>query len=177
MINGSKDDLMYEGCALACVAMVLNNQGAKTTYNITDYRTGYYGKAYADPFTVAMVNANLTSVTSSNSTSLGAYINNWSTIATAFGKTANLSHTATWSNAVSLVSSYPKGVIVKFVKKDSNNKDVPHYVVLTKSSNSAGYAMYDPGTKENSGNGMTWENSYTKGNYTQSQVTQVITIS
>ena len=177
MINGSTDDLMYEGCALACIAMVLNNQGAKTTYNITDYRTGYYGKAYADPFTVAMVNAGLTSVTSSNSTSLAAYINNWGTIASAFGKTVNNSHTATWDNAVNLVSSNPNGVIVKFIKKDSKGNDVPHYVVLTKSSNSAGYVIYDPGTNGASGNGKTWENSYTKNNYTQSQVKQVITIS
>ncbi len=177
MINGSTEDLMYEGCALACIAMVLNNQGAKTTYNITDYRTGYYGKAYADPFTVAMVNADLTSVTSSNSTSLAAYINNWGTIASAFGKTVNKSHTATWDTAVDLVSSYPNGVIVKFIKKDSSGSDVPHYVVLTKSSNSAGYVIYDPGTNGASGNGKTWENSYTKNNYTQSQVKQVITIS
>ncbi len=177
MINGEKGDLMYQGCALACIAMVLNNQGAKTTYNITDYRTGYYGKAYADPFTVAMVNAGLTSVTSSNSTSLAAYINNWGTIASAFGKTVNNSHTATWDNAVNLVSSNPNGVIVKFIKKDSKGNDVPHYVVLTKSSNSAGYVIYDPGTNGASGNGKTWENSYTKNNYTQSQVKQVITIS
>jgi len=177
MINGSKDDLMYQGCALACIAMVLNNQGAKTTYDITDYRTGYYGKAYADPFTVAMVNANLKSVTSSNSTSLRAYINSWSNIATAFGKTVNTSHTATWNNAVSLVSSYPQGVIVKFLKYDSKGNEVTHYVVLTKSSTSAGYAMYDPGTSGNSGSGKTWENSYTSTNYTKSQVVQVITIS
>lgn len=175
-INGSTEDLMYEGCALACIAMVLNNQGAKTTYNITDYRTGYYGKAYADPFTVAMVNADLTSVTSSNSTSLAAFIKDWGTIASAFGKTVDNSHTATWDTAVGLVSSNPNGVIVKFIKKDSGGNDVPHYVVLTKSSNSAGYVIYDPGTNGASGNGKTWENSYTKNNYTQSQVKQVITI-
>lgn len=188
MINDSTNDYMYQGCAIASVAMVLHNLNAKTVDTIVDFRTGFKGHAFADPFTVAMANISATDspeYTNSrynyNTSQSVIAINSWAGIASKFGKTANTSHTATWTNAVSLVSSYPQGVIVKFRKYITDSKgntvEKPHYVVLTKASNTEGYLIYDAGKNNSSANGKTWNNSYTSQNYSPDQVVDVITIS
>lgn len=143
MINGTswpKGDYMDEGCAIASIAMVLNNLNAKRT--CTDFRLGTYMQQPADPFTVMMANIQKSTAPTYNSSSKeynytinsslnhnpvyinasSKYSNNWSEISTKFGvgeftSTTNISI----SNISLLLSQHPEGIIA-----DVGN----HYVVI-----------------------------------------------
>lgn len=189
--KGAVADYMGDGCAITCASMVLRNMNALTSSNYTDFRTGYYGKCYADPYIVAMANIGTTSAPTwqseeskygytSSKNPVYMRTDSWSQIATAFGKKATFHSNPTWSKAVELVSSYPQGVIVRFQKtKGENGTDyTSHYVVLAKSGD--GYLVYDPGTAQTGkGKGVSWSNAYvnTTMKFTQLKVTEIITIS
>jgi len=194
ILNNSNDDLMIKACPVTCAAMVLRNLNAVTSSNITDFRTGYYGKSYADPFIVAMANIGVTTAPTAMSNGTYRYTStrkpyymyedSWDNVASYFNKTVDTEHEATWSNLQSMLSEkisstsnvfkYKQGIIVHF-KHTSKGE---HYVVFTPTS--SGYEIYDPGTQgSNAGEGVTsWTNAYfyTTWGFTTSDIKEIITI-
>lgn len=176
----TRTDLMISGCAITSIAMVLHNMNAKTTQKITDYRTGYYGYMYADPFTVYMAHNNVTSIsnpyTPSYSIDLRYYdddngVTHVSNIESYFGKTITV-HSGNINDAKNELAAHPQGVIIRFPG---------HYVVMSPSNNSDGYVIYDPGTSnESTGNGVAFDNAYCHTSpsfgYNRSDVWQYILI-
>ncbi len=171
---------MGSGCALCSIAMVLHNMNAHTKNNITDNRTGFVGKQYADPLTVYMARNNLTvQPTSASSSKIALQYNADGTkvlnIGEYFGKTISRKTNATLSTVKTALNNNPYGVVVR-LKKGSNS----HYVVFYKASNSDGFVVYDPGTGQASkGNGVTFSNSYSAINlsFTTNDISELITIS
>ncbi len=180
MINASKSDQMYQGCAIASVAMVLHNLGAKTTNRIVDFRTGFNGYATADPFTVGMANIGVTSAPTTTTSGFNYQtssniiaINNWTNLVGAFGKTITSDvTTSTWSDITKKLAANPQGVIVKF----QNSTYGPHFVVFVPASNTDGFVIYDVGTSTTAGYGKTWASSYTSTRYAKTDLQRVITI-
>jgi hypothetical protein len=167
------------GCAICSIAMVLHNMNAHTKNNITDGRTDFVGKQYADPLTVYMARNNLTVQPDSASSSTlelqydsnGQILN----IGNYFNKTITRKTGATLSTVKTALNSNPYGVVVRF--GTGNNS---HYVVFYKASNSDGFVVYDPGTGTASkGNGVPFNNSYAAINrsFTTNDITELITIS
>ena len=170
---------MGSGCALCSIAMVLHNMNAHTKNNITDNRTGFKGKQYADPMTVYMARNNLTvQPTSASSSNIGLqYDNNGQilNIGNYFNKTITRNTNATLSTVKTALNSNPYGVVVRLQKGSDS-----HYVVFYKASNSDGFVVYDPGTGTASkGNGVTFSNSYSAINrsFTTGDISELITIS
>lgn len=172
--------VMGGGCAICSIAMVLHNMNAHTQSNITDNRTGFVGKQYADPLTVYMARNNLTvQPTSASSSKLELEYNSNGTkvlnIGEYFGKTITRKTNANLSTVKSALSSNPYGVVVRLQKGSDS-----HYVVFYKASNSDGFVVYDPGTgQEGKGNGVLFNNSYSAINrsFTTNNITELITIS
>lgn len=179
MRNADTNDLMIQACPIACAAMVLRNMNAVTTKNITDFRTGYYGKAYADPFTVAMAHIGTTSAPKKQNDGTYLYetnkkpysIDSWDNIASTFGKTFKRQGN-TYNKLTELLAEkttptssafkYKQGIIVHFKSTTKGE----HYVVFTPANNSSGYLIYDPGTQWSNNGGVvaegasTWNSSY-----------------
>lgn len=167
------------GCAICSIAMVLHNMNAHTKDDITDNRTGFVGKQYADPLTVYMARNNLTVQpnSASSSTLELQYDDNGQIryIGEYFNKKITRKTDVTLSTVKAALNSNPYGVVVR-LKKGSDS----HYVVFYKASNSDGFVVYDPGTGTSSkGNGVTFNNSYAAINrsFTTDNISELITIS
>lgn len=144
--NDFLSNLAYDGCAITSIAMVLHNLNAKTTSDITDSRTGYKGKMYADPYTVYMASKNYTSKPTEYD--IIDYTNTVeSKIENYFNVELTKESITSLDNVTSYLSSHPEGVIVK-LNQDDNSSYSTHYIVVTKSTNDDGYVIYDPGTQQ-----------------------------
>lgn len=190
--NYNTPDIMSSGCAISSIAMVLHNMNAKTSVAFTDFRTGFKGYMYADPFTVYLAHNGLTSAPiesnsrfeyNDKSIELRYYDVNTSAgtkkvqnIGSYFNKNIVV-HSGTLSDAKAQLSSHPQGVIIRFNKSGNS-----HYVVMVPSNtDSNGYVIYDPGTQtESKGNGVSLSSSYvmtkTEWGFTTSDVTEYILI-
>lgn len=190
--NYNTSDIMAAGCAITSIAMVLHNMNAKTSVAFTDFRTGFKGYMYADPFSVYLAHNGFTSAPTYNNSKytyndigigLRYYdVNNTNgtkkvqNIGSYFNKNIVV-HTGGLSDAVAQLSSHPQGVIVRFQTSTDS-----HYVVMVpSSSNSSGYVIYDPGTQQSSsGNGVPLSSAYVMTNddwnFTTSDVTEYILI-
>lgn len=152
-------NLSYDGCAITSIAMMLHNMNAKTAGDITDSRTGYKGKMYADPYTVYMASKKYTSKPTEYD-----IVNYTSTIEANieeyFGVNLNSTGISSLDDVKPYLNTHPEGIVVKLTQTD-NSQYPMHYVVLMKSNNSDGYVVYDPGTQQTTrGNGVTFSNSY-----------------
>lgn len=171
--------VMGGGCAICSIAMVLHNMNAHTKDDITDNRTGFVGKQYADPLTVYMARNNLTvQPTSVSSSKLNLQYDDDGQILDIgeyFDKTITRTTDVELSDVKTALNNNPYGVVVR-LKKGSDS----HYVVFYKSSNSDGFVVYDPGTGTASkGNGVAFSNSYSALNrsFTTDNISELITIS
>lgn len=123
MVDSSSPRIMKDGCAICAYAMVLKNLGATTTANIHDFRTGYYGKAIPDPFTLTLCNVSITDNPISSGgeyhynkvlTKTPVYISNHDALVNAFGYTEEEASGTSIDTIKTLLKSHPEGVIVKF---------------------------------------------------------------
>lgn len=180
--NSSNNDFMNEGCALACMAMVLNNLGAQTKNPIEDFRTDYYGYSYADPFTVTMANIGVTTAPTWDGktytytqSSNPMRLDRPDLVAEYFNKTAkNDTTTKTFEGIKEKLSEYPKGIVVQF-----NNANGMHWVVMVPANNADGFVVYDPGTPNpTKANGVSFANSYAHLNYgfTEKDIVKLVLI-
>lgn len=169
--NNNKVDVMDTGCFITCSAMVLRNKG-KRRY-CKDFRTGFLGAMYADPFTVMLANVNKSGSEITQNPSTGNYnlpgvtgnpvYTNLQTIATNFSCTRT-NTTLTGMDAqkaatiANLLSSHPEGVIVTF--------NGAHYVVIVGDRGSSyppanRFIVCDPGTIDPAkGNNVVFSNSH-----------------
>lgn len=182
----SSTDLMDQGCACCCLAMILNNVGAKSTYRQSDFRTNFYGYVSADPFTVALSNCiirtapdydgtkyeytknifnkNPVELSIRNDFANSSTHNSIQIIASDFGKTVQYIDLSgysgdNYSNAINnCLLANPEGVMAKL--ESSSASLLEHWVVLVKADNSDGFVVYDPGSSNSStGNGVKFDKS------------------
>ena len=180
-------DHMAGGCVIASCAMVLRNMNKTTIATKSDFRTGYAGRLYADPYTVMLGNIGSTGNVVNNGTYYSlpnapadpvyAY---GSTIGSAFGATYN-SQTlpGTTSGNVAAIAnalqSHPQGVIVRFAGK--------HDIVITQDRGSSygdtgRFIVCDPaGNAPSKGRNVPFSSSYTGSKYTLAQATLLRTFS
>lgn len=170
-------NLAYDGCAITSIAMVLHNMNAKTVDNITDSRTGYTGKMYADPYTVYMASKKYPSKpTEYDITNYDSTMEQ--NLEDSFGVELTTVKISSLNDAKSYLNSHPEGIIVKLKQTDNPNYGM-HYIVLMKSNNTDGYVVYDPATQQlSSGYGVPFTDSYSYKNmgFNKSEVDYIITV-
>lgn len=191
--SGASAGIMGTGCFIASTSMVLRNM--EKTISGTDFRTGFVGPLFADPFTVTLanVNKNGSEITQNPSTgnynltniSLNPVSVNLPNIFSKFNATyrqgIDLTGTATQranTLALELSLNKSKGVIVLF-KKGSNT----HYIVLVGDRGSSyaadsRFIVCDPGTVTPSkGDNVVFTNSWSyKNGYTMAGASRYWTI-
>lgn len=191
-VNSSDIGCMSSGCAIASYAMILRNVGAKMDGK--DFRTGFVGRLYADPFTVMLASNNLdgTTLTTASANYLAianpTYANRDLIAAnfTAFGKTI-YSHrlylqgtsTAYKMNALdSILDQNGKYRAVIYTE----NGTTPHYTVVSSYNSSYSdpldrYTVYDPsGTTLSHAKGLKfrYSNIHEKANTEFSDVQSIV---
>ena len=184
--------IMSRGCFISSTAMVLRNMGK--TMNGTDFRTGFVGPLFADPFTVTLANVNRNG--SEIKYSSGKYNlsnvsvdpvsvnlpNILSKFSATYRQGINLTGT-TAQNMTTLANLLPsnssKGIIV-LLKKGTNT----HYIVIVGDRGSSytadgRFIVCDPGTISSSkGDNVIFTNSwsYKSGGYKMSNASRYWTI-
>ena len=157
----SRSDLMDRGCFIASTAMVLRNM--QKTMNGTDFRTGFIGPLYADPFTVTLANVGKNGSEISQNPSTGnynlpnVYVDPISvslpTILPKFGATYRTGVDLTGTDAqkisqlaLALSINQGKGIIVLL----KNSSGSTHYIVIVGDNGGTSanqrFIVCDPGT-------------------------------
>ena len=154
IINGFNRtlDWMDEGCAIASVAIVLKNLGARYT-NGYDFRFEADGNVEADPYTVALANTGNRGLTESKGTLYyNPVLTNLRAITsrfTLYGQPLDytLSYGVTKKKLKAALDEHPEGVIVSM----KNSYNGSHYIVITECTNPTAanpndyrFKIYDP---------------------------------
>lgn len=179
-INGSQNDFMSSGCAITSIAMVLCNMNCVPKVPLHDFRTGFYGYSYVDPFIVAMANIGTHDEPVWNgsryvySTELNPiYIYDPSNIAKYFGTTAIIDETVKSIEGLEKITSrYYGGVVVHY----KNSAD-EHWVVMKHADNEDGFIVFDAGTNNpEKGCGVLYSNNNikTKYHFSENDIVKVI---
>jgi hypothetical protein len=126
---------MDSGCALASIAMVLNNMGAVKTTGF-DLRTGQRDSLAADPYTVALANSGNYGVESTSKVMYGNPIYMyWSSVAAKFNVDGEKMdyrkyYTSSKKKIKDLLQKHPQGIIALFKRGEKT-----HYVVFAECIN------------------------------------------